>query len=287
MCSSLVFFRLHPPFSSPFFALSPHSINPHSLPPLHFSYPPLYPILTSNSLSLIPPHSLAPFWPSPFWAFQPPTSVFQPLICNHQAPLSSLSANHSQACTRSSAQVRPHTSPFHYQFPQRLPHSSTHLAYRLPKSSFRALLLPFYFHFHQSPLKFCPALFNSAQSNAKFLWFPSSRLRVSFLLFKFHPNFEFSQIPAPLVCLIPSLLASYFAHFAYPPHCPPRTSTHIAMSCSVASRAQPKGGGSATTNALSIIIGHFHSHNTQHFALQLLQSSTLLPPSSQKPLPIP
>ena len=213
MFSSLVFFRFHPLFSNPFFALSPHSpINPHSLPPLHFSYPPLYPILTSNSLSLVPPHSLAPFWPSPFWAFQPPTSVFQPLICNHQAPLSSLSANHSQACTRSSAQVRPHTSPFHYQFPQRLPHSSTHLAYRLPKSSFRALLLPFYFHFHQSPLKFCPALFNSAQSNAKFLWFPSSRLRVSFLLFKFHPNFEFSQIPAPLVCLIPSLLASYFAH---------------------------------------------------------------------------
>ena len=54
-----------------------------------------------------------------------------------------------QACTRFSAQVRPHTSPFHYQFPQALPYSSTLIANRLPKSSFLCPVTPFYFHFHQ------------------------------------------------------------------------------------------------------------------------------------------
>ena len=242
MCSSLVFFRLHPPFSSPFFALSPHSINPHSLPPLHFSYPPLYPIPTSNSLSLIPPRSLAPCWPSSIWAFQPPTSAFQPLICAHLASLSSLSADHSQACTRSSAQVRPHASPIHYQFPQKLPQSSTRLAYQLPKSSFSCpftlLLLPLSsitFEILSSPLQLRPV-----QCQIPLVpFFPPSIL---FSPLQFSPKLRNFANPCPTCWLNSVPSGQLLSPFAYPPHCPPRASTHVARSCSVASRAQPKRG---------------------------------------------
>ena len=168
MFSSLLFFRLHPLFSNPFFALSPHSINPHSLPPLHFSYPPLYPILTSNSLSLIPPHSLAPVWPFPIWAFQPSIPAFAPLICVYLSPLFSLSSTWF-----SSLHPLLSTSQAPY-FTISLSVSSrsiTRVNYScrlLAQDLFHAHLLPCYFHFHDPSLNFLPIFLNSAQSNAKF-----------------------------------------------------------------------------------------------------------------------
>ena len=238
MFSSLVFFRFHPLFSSPFCALSPHSsMNLHSLPPLHLSYPPLYPILTSNSLSLIPPHSLAPFWPSPFWAFQPPTSVFQPLICNHLARLSSLSANHSQACTRSSAQVSPILHHFTISFLKNCHNRQPawHIAQILFSCPFTPLLLPLSSITFSSPLQFHPV---QCQIPSVPFLLPS----ILFPPLQFLPKLRNFANPCP-TCLFNSVPSGQLlCPFACPPHCPPRASTHIAMSCSVALRAQPKRG---------------------------------------------